>query len=294
VSAGAPVTWRALLVETSELLGGAADEARWLCQEASGLEGLSWLEGLDEGPTQPAVARLDAMVARRRAGEPLQYVLGHWSFRRLDLLVDRRVLIPRPETEQVVEVALGLLEGRPRPLVIADLGTGSGAIALSLAVELPVTGVEVWATDAAPDALDVARANLAGIGRAGANVRVVEGDWFDALPADLRGRLDLVVSNPPYVAEHDELVADVRDWEPTAALLAGPDGLAALRHIVASAPGWLAPGGWLVTEIGAAQGEQVAALACAAGLVEVEVRPDLPGRDRIAVARRPLGDVAPS
>jgi release factor glutamine methyltransferase len=194
----------------------------------------------------------------------------------------------------VVEAALGLLASRPRPLVLADLGTGSGAIALSLAVELPVTGVEVWATDAEPDALDVARANLAGIGRAGANVRVVEGDWFDALPADLRGRLDLVVSNPPYVAEQDELVADVRDWEPATALLGGSDGLDALRRIVAVAPGWLAPGGWLVTEIGATQGEQVAGLARTAGLVDVEVRPDLAGRDRIVLARQPLGDFAPS
>ena len=294
MSGGAPVRWRALWVETSEQLGGSADEARWLCQEASGLEGVSWLQGLEEGATQRAVAHLDAMVARRRAGEPLQYVLGHWSFRRLDLLVDRRVLIPRPETEQVVEVALALLEDRPKPLVIADLGTGSGAIALSLAVELPVAGVEVWATDASPDALDVARANLAGIGRPGANVRVVEGDWFDGLAADLRGRLDLVVSNPPYVAEHDELVPEVRDWEPAEALLAGPDGLAALRQIVAASPGWLAPGGWLVTEIGATQGEQVAALARDAGLVDVDVRPDLAGHDRILVARRPLGDVAPS
>ena len=116
--------------------------------------------------------------------------------------------------------------------------------------------------------------------------------WFDALPADLRGRLDLVVSNPPYVAEHDELVPDVRDWEPATALLAGPDGLDALRRIAASATGWLAPGGWLVTEIGAAQGEQVAALARAAGLVAVEVRRDLAGRDRIVLARRALGDFA--
>ena len=223
------------------------------------------------------------MVARRRAGEPLQYVLGHWSFRRLDLLVDRRVLIPRPETEQVVEVALGLLDGRPRPLVIADLGTGSGAIALSLAVELPVAGVEVWATDVSPDALDVARANLAGIGRAGANVRVVEGDWFDALPADLRGRLDLVVSNPPYVAEHDELPpggaglgAGRRRCSPA------PTASTRSARIVAEAPSWLAPGGWLVTEIGATQGEAVAALARDAGLVDVEVRPDLAGHDRIA------------
>ena len=127
----------------------------------------SWVLGLDEPATQRAVAQLDAMVARRRTGEPLQYVLGHWGFRRLDLLVDRRVLIPRPETEQVVEVALELAAGQPDPLVIADLGTGSGAIALSLADELFPSPGDDLGRDAAEPALDVARANLAGVGRAG-------------------------------------------------------------------------------------------------------------------------------
>jgi release factor glutamine methyltransferase len=284
---GATPTWRALWRETTERLDGAADEARWLCQRASGLEGQAWVEGLDDAATERAVARLDAMVIRRRAGEPLQYVLGAWGFRRLDLMVDRRVLIPRPETEQVVEVALGLLAGRTRPIVVADLGTGSGAIALSLASELPVTGVEVWATDASPGALDVARANLAGIGRAAAKVRLVEGDWFDALPDELRGRLDLVVSNPPYVATSDELPAEVEQWEPVDALRSGPEGLDDVRRIVGEALPWLVPGGWLVLEIGAGQAGDATALARQAGFEGVEVRPDLAGRDRILLARRP-------
>jgi release factor glutamine methyltransferase len=271
---------------------GDVSEARWICQEASGLEGAEWVLSLDQVATQGGVVRLDAMVARRRGGEPLQYVLGHWAFRRLDLLVDRRVLIPRPETELVAEVALELASGQPDPLVIADLGTGSGAIALALADELFPRPVTIWACETEVDALDVARANLAGTGRAGANVRVVEGDWFDGLPADLRGRLDLVVSNPPYVAEHDELPPEVRDWEPATALLAGPEGLDALRVIVAEAPSWLAPGGWLVTEIGATQAEAVTSMSREAGLIDVEVRPDVAGHDRMLLARRPLGDVA--
>jgi release factor glutamine methyltransferase len=282
------LSWRTLWLETTERLDGAADEARWVCQAASGLEGLDWVQRLDSAATERAVARLDAMVARRLQGEPLQYVLGSWGFRRLDLMVDPRVLIPRPETEQVVEVALEVLAERPRPLVVADLGTGSGAIALALASELPVTGVEVWATDVSPAALEVARANLAGLGRAGANVRIAEGDWFEALPAALRGRLDLVVSNPPYVATGEELAPEVSEWEPAGALLAGADGLDALRRIVNESAPWLAPGGGLVVEIGATQGAAVAGLASQAGLDAVAVRQDLAGRDRVVVAHRPL------
>jgi release factor glutamine methyltransferase len=284
-------SWRRLWVETTAALGGhpeAASEARWLCQEASGLAGEEWALGLDGAAHQRGVARLDAMVARRQAGEPLQYVLGSWGFRHLDLFVDRRVLIPRPETEQVVDVALDLLAiHHQRPVVVADLGTGSGAIALSLARELPLTGVEIWATDIAPDALDVARANLTGLGREAVNVRLAEGDWFDALPADLRGRLDLVAANPPYVGTAEELEPAVREWEPPGALFAGPDGLDAVRVLVAGAGTWLRPGGHLVLEIGATQGPAATALAVDAGLHDVTVVPDVADRHRVLTARRP-------
>jgi release factor glutamine methyltransferase len=296
VTEGATASWRQLWIETTARLGGgpeAANEARWLCQEVSGSAGPEWALGLDAAAAQRAVARLDALVARRLAGEPLQYVLGSWGFRQLDLFVDGRVLIPRPETEGVVDVALELLAGRERPLVVADLGTGSGAIALSLARELPLTGVEIWATDASADALDVARANLAGLGREAVNVRLAEGNWFDALPDSLQGRLDLIVSNPPYVATGDDLPAAVRDWEPVEALFAGADGLDALRVLVAGAAVWLRPGGSLVVEIGTGQGGVAVALAEEAGLVAVVVRPDLAGRDRVLVAGRP-GPSGPS
>ena len=247
------VRWRELLAETTAQVG-ERPAARWLCEVASGADDLD--DVLDEPVTQRMVAHLDAMLARYAAGEPLAYVLGRWSFRHLDLIVDHRVLIPRPETEVVAGVAIDLARAEPRPVTVADLGTGSGAIGLAVADELPVDGVRVWLTDISPDALDVARANLAGIGRRAANVRIAGGSWFDALPADVVP--DVVVSNPPYVAAGSpDVDAGVRDWEPHAALFAGPDGLDAIRLLVAGAPGRIRPGGWLVLEIGADQGAAV-------------------------------------
>jgi release factor glutamine methyltransferase len=227
------------------------------------------------------------MLARHAAGEPLQYVLGRWGFRHLDLMVDRRVLIPRPETETVVEVALRIARSLPTPIACADLGTGSGAIGLCLAAELPSDGVTVWMTDRSPDALDVARANAAGIGRAAANVRLAHGDWFAALPPDLVGNLALVVSNPPYVGDDDPALEPiVRDWEPAEALYGGADGLDAIRLIVAEAPQWLRPDGWLILEIGSGQGRNVTELMHSAHFDDVAVMADLGGHDRVAVGRR--------
>ena len=277
-------SWRQLWIETTAALGGdpeAANEARWLCQEVSGLTGPEWALGLDDAATQRAVARLDAMVARRQAGEPLQYVLGSWGFRTLDLLVDRRVLIPRPETEWVVEQALRRLPAHVDATVL-DLGTGSGAIALSIAVERP--HAQVVATDASAAALAVARANLAGIGRSGTRVELRQGDWWAPVAGE---QFHVVVSNPPYVAETDPLPAEVSDWEPRDALVSGPTGLEALTVVVAGAPSHLRPGGLLVCEIGETQGDAVRSLATDAGLAEVDVLPDLTGRDRVLVARKP-------
>lgn len=284
------ISWRRLWDETSALTG--RPQARWLCEEASGAFGEEFLEVLSEPVTERALAHLDAMLARLRVGEPLQYVLGHWSFRRLDLLVDRRVLIPRPETEWVAEVAIGFardeaLEFVDRPLSLVDLGTGSGAIGLSLASELPRGLADVWLTDVSADALDVARANTAGLGMAGSAVRFGHGSWFEALPTTLRGVLALVVSNPPYIAHDDPAVeASVRDWEPGLALFADDHGLAHVREIARGAAEWLRPGGRLVLEIGSGQGAAVATLLAACGFGEVEVRPDPAGRDRVACGRK--------
>ena len=281
------VTWRTLLNETIEVLG-ERPQARWICETACGLDGDEFLAELDEPATERMVAQLDAMVARYRAGEPLAYVMGHWSFRTIELMVDRRVLIPRPETEMVAGRALELARGVADQRRVVDLGTGSGAIGLSLAAELPIMGTEVWLTDYSTDAVDVARANAIGLGRAAANVRVSHGSWFDALPVDVRGEIDVVVSNPPYIADGDAEVAEsVLEYEPHTALFAGDDGLDDVRTIARDARDWLRSGGWLVMEIGYQQGDAVKALFEGFGFVDVAIANDLTGRPRIAEARNP-------
>jgi len=296
---GTTVAWRALLRETAGRLAeagveDAAADARWLVSEASGLEGAELILGIDERATVGGVRRLDAMVQRRLAGEPVQYVLGHWAFRHLDLLVDRRVLIPRPETEVVAEHALAAIDAlaaRRSPgavIAAADLGTGSGAIGLSLAVER--TNVVVTLTDVSDDALAVARANLAGIGRPGTRVRVAPaGSWCDALGEGARGHVDLLVSNPPYIGAGEELDASVADWEPRSALVPGATGLEDLEHLVTTAPAWLAADGVLVLEMAPAQTATVADLARRHGFVDVSVHEDLAGRPRLVVAARVAG-----
>jgi release factor glutamine methyltransferase len=286
---GPAPTWADLLARAASAVGSPVD-ARRLVGEASGYEGAELVVHLDDPVPARQGAYLSRLVERRAGGEPLQYVIGHWGFRRLDLMVDRRVLIPRPETEQVVEWAIEearrLLAGcRPahHRLRAADLGTGSGAIALSLAAEL---GAEVWATDVSPDALDVARANLPGAGMwAATRVRMVEGSWWSAPPAELKGELDLVVSNPPYVADAEELPPEVGDHEPALALRGGPDGLDAVAEIVGGAGEWLAVDGLVVVEIAPTQHRRALELAAAAGAARAEIRVDALGRERALVAQ---------
>ena len=274
------------LIAQTVVAVGSRHEARWLCEVATGRDGAELEASVREPATDRMVAHLDGMVSRYRSGEPLQYVLGRWGFRTLDLAIDRRVLIPRPETELVAGVAIELAAARPAPRHVADLGTGSGAIGLALAAELPLDGTTVWITDADPDALSVARSNLAGLGRPARNVRVGHGSWFDALPPGQR--FDVIVSNPPYVAAGaDQLERSVREWEPHAALFAGADGLDAISALIDGAPEHLAQHGWLVLEIGTDQGGAVRRMLGHAGYGAVEIRPDLAGHDRIAVACRP-------
>jgi len=292
------VSWRELLAETERRLAAADPEsvevsdarveARWIVEEASGIEGSELEPGLDDLATVGGVSRLDAMVGRRLAGEPIQYVLGRWAFRTLDLLCDARVLIPRPETEQVVGHALDVLDrvllARPEGhrAVAVDLGAGSGAIGLSLAVERP--GTEVWLVDRSADAVAVSRANLAGLGMAGSRVQVLEGSWFDPLPAELRGRVDLVVSNPPYIAASEKLPASVVDWEPNVALVSGKSGLESYETILGEVGRWLADDGALVLEIGSTQADAIVQLAVQAGFGGVEVIDDHAGLPRTVVA----------
>jgi release factor glutamine methyltransferase len=234
-----------------------------------------------------------ALVARRRALEPVAYLVGHKEFYGLDFLVDRRVLVPRPETELLVELTLAAAAARPRTkdqgpiegaevplvfgpssLVIADVGTGSGCIAVALAVHLP--HVAVMAIDRSPDALDVARQNVIRHG-------VVERVWLleGNLLAALGQPADLIVSNPPYTIL-DEIDAGVRRSEPHAALDGGADGLEVYRRLLAAAPGKLRPGGAILLEIGATQAAAVSVLARQSFRgAEIQVHKDLAGRDRV-------------
>ncbi len=214
--------------------------------------------------------RIELLAARRERREPLQYVLGEWGFRRLVLGVDRRALIPRPETEVVVERALALLAGRDRPRVL-DVGTGSGAIALALADEHP--GARVTAVDASEGALELARANAA---RTGLAIELRRHDLYAGLPP---GPWELVVSNPPYVAPADReaLPPEVREWEPPEALF----GERALDAVAAGAARVLAERGALVLEVGDGQAARVAGLLRELGYRRVRVTPDLAGRDRV-------------
>ena len=281
------VTWRSVLEDAVTQLGHAGAmspevDARRLVEQASGYDGAEAILHLDETPTRRSMAYFDGMLARRLAGEPLQYVLGRWGFRSLDLVVDRRALIPRPETEEVAGAAIDEARRLGATLVV-DLGTGCGAIGLSMAVELP--GVEVWASDVSADAIELARANLAGIGRDAARVRLAVGSWFDALPGELRGKIDVIAANPPYVPETAQLPPDVRDWEPPVALYSSGRGTDHAATVISQAPGWLRRPGALVMEHAAWMGEEMVARALAAGFQEAEFRHDLTQRERMLVAR---------
>jgi len=221
---------------------------------------------------QPTEARAFQDAARRRTQrEPVAYILGRKGFRRLELDVDARVLIPRPETEHVVEAALLVPEGAR----VVDVGTGSGAIALALADERP--DLRVTGTDTSSDALFVARANAA---RLGLDVEFLEGD----LLAPVDGTVDAVVSNPPYVRRGEQLPPEIARYEPADALFAGPDGLDVHRRLALAAA--QAGAAFAAFEVGAGQAGDVAALLRAAGFEDIQVVPDLAGIERVVVGRR--------
>ncbi|WP_337157887.1 peptide chain release factor N(5)-glutamine methyltransferase [Pseudomonas putida] len=218
-------------------------------------------------------------LARRRAGEPVAYILGQQGFWKLDLEVAPHTLIPRPETELLVEAALELLPARPARVL--DLGTGTGAIALALASECPAW--QVTALDRVSDAVALAERNRERLGLANAQIRLSH--WYDAVAGE---RFDLIVSNPPYIAADDpHLVAgDVR-FEPSSALVAGQDGLDDLRVIITQAPDHLAAGGWLLLEHGYDQAMAVRELLTRHGFIDVASRLDLAGHERISLGRLP-------
>ncbi len=230
-------------------------------------------------PSPDDLARFGRLVERRRSGEPLQYLERTVQFGPLTLHIDCRAFIPRPETEELYEQASSLLAARSRGVAV-DLGTGSGNLALALKHD--VRDAEVYGTDLDPEALSLAAENGA---FCGLEVTWLEGDLFDALPDRLRGVIDLIASNPPYVATVDagSLPEDVLGHEPHAAIFAGTDGLDVLRGIAALAEEWLAPGGVVMCEIGADQGPAVLRLF---GHLGATVGQDLTGRDRWVVGSR--------
>jgi release factor glutamine methyltransferase len=218
----------------------------------------------------------EALLARRAKREPLAYILGHWGFRRLTLKTDKRALIPRPETEIVVERALEHLQGLERPRVL-DVGTGTGAIALAIVDEHP--GAEVTAIDASPEALELAGENLELVGANG-RLRLVEHDLTEGLGRD---EFDLVVSNPPYIEPEDieTLQPEVRDWEPRIALVAH----GATEAVARAGTEALRPGGWIVLEIAENQAQNVAGLLGDLGYERLRISPDMAGRERVIEGR---------
>jgi release factor glutamine methyltransferase len=231
--------------------------------------------------TEPELEKIRPLVRRRGQREPLQYIVGEVEFHGLRLKVDRRALIPRPETELLVAHVIALCAAAP-PARILDLGTGSGAIAIALATMLP--GAAVTAVDLSAGALALARENAAAAG-VEARISFVASDWFAALPP---GRFDAIVGNPPYLsaAETAETAPEVRGHEPALALTAPGDGVDHLARIIADAPHFLADGGLLALETGIAQHARLRELATAAGFARTESRPDLTGRDRFVCAWR--------
>ena len=267
------ITGRSLVADS----GLPVHEADRLLEAATGRDRTSLYR--DDTLDGVTAARFGELADRRHAGEPLQYLEGSSQFASIEVSVDPRVLIPRPETEQLWELVVSMLTERP-PGIVVDLGTGSGNLAIALKRTFPDAAVH--AVDVSAGSLEVAAHNAAVLD---SEIALYHGDLFEPLPTEIRGRVDLVISNPPYIATgaRAALPPEVRDHEPAIALFAGPDGLSVLRRIVTSAPDWLAPDGLLACEIGETQGTALLEMAAA---LNPRIIKDLAGRDRFLIAQK--------
>jgi release factor glutamine methyltransferase len=258
------------------------DDTLRIVEEVSGFSASELLQKSGDPVSSVALSRVNEMIERRKNGEPLQYVLSSWGFRELDLYIDQRVLIPRPETEVVTQIAIEAARDFKNPLVV-DLGTGSGAIGLSVAHE--IEDARVIATDVSSDALVVARANLAGLGLPGARVEMREGSWFEALPAEIKRNINLIVSNPPYIAKSESLPSEVSEFEPADALYSGDKGTECLELILKNSVEWLSDKGVVVLELAPDQAQEMLSLASSYGF-DARIFQDLTERDRVLRAER--------
>jgi release factor glutamine methyltransferase len=279
-----------LAVSVQRLLHAGIDTARLdaevLMGHVLGLTREQLLASADFLLSEVHLRRYHELLRRRLEREPIAYITGRQEFWSLEFRVLPDVLIPRPETERLVEISLALARelSKTSSLQVLDIGTGSGAIAISLAKELP--SAVIWATDVSPAALEIARSNAAGNGVA-ARIRFFHGDLFEAV-GEFTGRFTLIVSNPPYIrsAETDALEPEVSRWEPPGALDGGADGLDFYRRIARQARDYLAPNGAVAVEVGADMGKEVSRLFTAAGYYTgVAIFQDYAGRDRVVVAR---------
>lgn len=258
-----------------------AVDARWLIAHVTGWSPAR-IRSAHGQPLPPGAADLlDGLVVRRAAREPLQLLVGSVGFRHLELLVEPGVFIPRPETEILAGEAI---ERVPTGGTVVEPCTGTGAIACAVAAESAAS--RVLATDVSAGAVDLARRNVL---RSGVSVEVYQGDLLDPLPSGLRRHVDVLVSNPPYLAEEEvaDLEPEVVDWDPPAALVSGRTGHEMTDRLIAASLLWLRPGGWLLLETDAGRAATTAARAREAGLVDTAVLPDLTGADRVVVGRRP-------
>ncbi len=278
------ILWSAEYLTEKGVEAGRLD-AEWLLAAALGVDRLQLYLQFDRPLSSEDREAFKPLLRRRASREPLQYIIGRAAFRQLELKTDPRVLIPRPETDVLVQEVLDWASTAGGSLGrVWDVGTGTGAVALSLAVEGPCTSVV--ATDVSPEALSVAAENVERYGLSGL-VEFREGSLFE--PLEKGEDFDVIVSNPPYVAEGEkgDLQPEVRDWEPPEALFAGEDGMDVIRQLVAGAPDHLLAGGLLALECGLGQAERVATDVNATGaFAAIRIRPDLTGRPRFVMAER--------